>query len=105
MTANRATYAILAHQHHPRILIRRIRAGSDALRAAEDRISPRVTSEERKRSSLGLRKQVVQRSELLFLIKIDRSRFSRARARKLAFPPRSGLLSEKNAGVKQPPLG
>lgn len=26
MTANRATYAILAHHHHPRILIRRIRA-------------------------------------------------------------------------------
>jgi len=26
MTENRATYAILAHHHYPRLLIRRIRA-------------------------------------------------------------------------------
>jgi len=83
MTANRATYAILAHHHHPRILIRRIRAGSDALRATLDGRpglpAPRHRREEERaliRALCALASQT-SRSELLFLIKIDYFRFPR----------------------------
>jgi len=132
MTANRATYAILAHHHHhPRILIRRIRAGSDAPRAALDgRPSlpaprQRVSITEKKRgSSLGLsprslRKQVVQRSELLFPTKIDCLRFPREGIgflfRKLAFPDAAAIWAclkkkkkkekkKNNGGAKRLPV-